>query len=59
MRKKPKSTIARAEGGAAAQAALGRNANPYPQSLPDNRDEWFKGYDETLNKPAGSKRKRG
>ena len=50
MGKKHKlASLAQTEGRAAAQAAQGRNTNPYPQSTPNDRDEWFKGFDEALS----------
>ena len=50
MRKKIKATAAHAEGSEAARVGQGRSTNPYPYSALKDRYEWFKGYDETIDK---------
>jgi hypothetical protein len=36
------------EGGEAASSGSGRSTNPYPQSDVGARNEWFAGYDRTI-----------
>ena len=51
MGKKTKAAAAYTEGREAAHAGQGRSTNPYPHSMPKDRHEWFKGYDEMIDKP--------
>jgi hypothetical protein len=59
MGKKLKSrNNAYAEGRKAALALLARNTNPFPHSVSADRDEWFRGYDVTVNEFTRGKVKR-
>jgi ribosome modulation factor len=56
---KPKkmTTQAEWEGAEAARAGRGRSANPYPQSDIAARNQWFAGYDTTVERLSREARK--
>ena len=50
-------TKAQWEGGDAAKNGRGRSTNPYPQSDIMSRNQWFAGYDETIDRISRDARK--
>jgi len=48
MSKKARVSSPYSDGWKAARSSQGRNTNPYPTSAPDDREEWFRGYDTYL-----------
>jgi ribosome modulation factor len=52
MGKKAKISESFRHGWKAASDGQSRSSNPYPYSSLDDRDEWFRGYDEYLREAS-------